>query len=88
MSALLRHDLPAFDLEQQAIQRRRKMNEERNKRIFDPKVRTIGIDYDALDTQIREKEGQKQMERERNMEYGMLYCSPDIAVILMRPSQL
>jgi len=70
IAALLRHDLPPFELEQQAIQRRRRMNDERNKRIFDPKVRTIGIDYDALNAQVREKEEIRQAEKDREQDYA------------------
>ncbi|XP_045480184.1 RIB43A-like with coiled-coils protein 2 [Harmonia axyridis] len=45
-----------------AIDRRRRMEEARMKRIFDPKTRLFGIDYEALDKQIAEK---KRNEDER-----------------------
>ncbi|XP_044748873.1 RIB43A-like with coiled-coils protein 2 [Coccinella septempunctata] len=38
-----------------AIERRRRMEDARKKRIFDPKTRLFGIDYEALDRQIAEK---------------------------------
>ncbi|XP_055687469.1 RIB43A-like with coiled-coils protein 2 [Lutzomyia longipalpis] len=38
-----------------AIERRRMREEERKKRIFDPKRRTIGVDCDALNNQLAEK---------------------------------
>ncbi|KAL3267126.1 hypothetical protein HHI36_011266 [Cryptolaemus montrouzieri] len=50
-----------------AIERRRRVEEERKKRIFDPKTRLFGIDYEALDKQIAEKkridEEQRRIEK-------------------------
>ncbi|KAK9873483.1 hypothetical protein WA026_022895 [Henosepilachna vigintioctopunctata] len=50
-----------------AIERRRRIEEERKKRIFDPKTRLFGIDYEALDKQIAEKrridDEQKRIEK-------------------------
>lgn len=45
-----------------AIERRRIREEDRKKRIFDPKARTIGVDSDALRGQIEEK---RQLEAEQ-----------------------
>jgi len=54
------------------IERRRKLNAERNTRIFDPKVRTIGLDYDALERQVQEKIAIKVEEQERERDFGRL----------------
>jgi len=72
LAALLRHDLPASQQDQMVIERRRKLNAERNTRIFDPKVRTIGLDYDALERQVQEKIAIKVEEQERERDFGRL----------------
>ncbi|KNE57354.1 hypothetical protein AMAG_03074 [Allomyces macrogynus ATCC 38327] len=57
----------APDLTQaQAIHRRRRLDEERKQRIFDPKVRIMGIDVQGLEEQIRVKNELKSIEAERN----------------------
>lgn len=70
LAALIRHDLPPSDIEQQAIARRRQLNEERNRRIFDPKQRTIGMDYNALDQQVQEKIAEKERNKERERDHA------------------
>ncbi|KAL9647488.1 hypothetical protein ABK040_006848 [Willaertia magna] len=55
--------------EKLAVDRRRYLEEERKKRIFDPKVRTMGIDKDGIERQIEEKQILKQMEEEREQFY-------------------
>ncbi|ORZ38990.1 RIB43A-like with coiled-coils protein 2-like protein [Catenaria anguillulae PL171] len=50
----------------QAVQRRRRLDQERMKRIFDPKVRVMGIDVQGLEEQIRIKNELKSIEDERN----------------------
>ncbi|KAJ3296083.1 Protein Tax-1 [Borealophlyctis nickersoniae] len=57
--------LPSDILRDAAIQRRRQLDEERKKRIFDPKLRVLGIDVKALEEQIRMKNEIKDVERER-----------------------
>ena len=51
---------------QTAIDKRRRLDEERAHRIFDPKIRLIGVDKDALDAQIDEKNRLKQLETDRD----------------------
>ncbi|KAJ1504278.1 RIB43A-like with coiled-coils protein 1 [Coelomomyces lativittatus] len=53
-------------IEQQAILRRRRLDEERKLRIFDPKVRTLGIDVQGLDEQIKIKKGLQNLEKQHN----------------------
>lgn len=73
--------------EQQAIERRRKLEEERKKRIFDPKTRTMGIETVALEKQIAEKQAEKEAEiaREKGLEAQMLQIDHDL---LMRETQI
>ncbi|KAJ3331617.1 Protein Tax-1 [Blyttiomyces sp. JEL0837] len=56
-------------LEQAAIRRRQKLDEERKKRIFDPKTRVLGIDVRALEEQIKIKNEIKSIEKERDASY-------------------
>ncbi|KAJ3166736.1 Protein Tax-1 [Geranomyces variabilis] len=48
-----------------AILRRKNLDEERKQRIFDPKIRVLGIDVRALEDQIRIKNELKKVEKER-----------------------
>lgn len=60
--------------EEAAVERRRKLEEERKKRIFDAKTRGIGVDKEALDLQVRQRKEQEQAEkdRDRTLEQQML----------------
>ncbi|XP_046836004.1 RIB43A-like with coiled-coils protein 2 isoform X1 [Vespa crabro] len=46
-----------------SIERRRQIEEERKKRIFNPRFRNIGIDKEFLDRQVEEKRQQREEER-------------------------
>eukprot|EP01135_Chromosphaera_perkinsii_P003612 Nk52_evm21s249 gene=Nk52_evmTU21s249 len=61
-------DLPLDQKEAAAILRRRMMEEERKKRIFDSKVRTIGVDLEALKLQEAERK-QKEAEEKTRFDY-------------------
>ncbi|KAL2914447.1 hypothetical protein HK105_206014 [Polyrhizophydium stewartii] len=54
------------NLQAAAIQRRKRLDEERKQRIFNPRVRVLGIDLQALDEQIQIKNEIKSIEKERN----------------------
>ncbi|KAJ3217762.1 Protein Tax-1 [Dinochytrium kinnereticum] len=56
-------------LQQAAISRRQKLDEDRKQRIFNPKMRTLGIDVNALEEQIRLKNEMKKVERQRDMAF-------------------
>ncbi|KAJ3037094.1 Protein Tax-1, partial [Rhizophlyctis rosea] len=58
-------EIPSDTLRDAAIQRRRQLDEERKKRIFDPKLRIYGIDVKALEEQIRMKQEVRDVERQR-----------------------
>jgi len=53
-------------IQDQAILRRRKMEEERKKRFFNSKLRTIGIDVQKLEEQIKKKNEMKEIEKLRD----------------------
>ncbi|XP_001607133.1 RIB43A-like with coiled-coils protein 2 [Nasonia vitripennis] len=62
-----------------AIERKRRIEEERKPRIFNPRIRRIGIDKEYLDRQVEEKKRLQDLQREQE-------CRLDEA--LLRSSQL
>ena len=63
-------DLPVDYKEAAAIERRRNMEEQRKSRIFNAKVRTIGIDLQAVDQQIHDRKQMELRERQRDEAFG------------------
>ncbi|XP_013411666.1 RIB43A-like with coiled-coils protein 2 [Lingula anatina] len=59
-------DLPIDLKEAASIERRRNMEEERKSRIFNAKVRLIGIDRQAVEQQVRDRKEMEEMERRRH----------------------
>ncbi|GKT13337.1 RIB43A like protein [Aduncisulcus paluster] len=57
------------------IEARRKREEERKKRIFDPKTRIIGIDKDALDQQVRIKKEKADEDKMIDRQFDELMIS-------------
>ncbi|XP_034032944.1 RIB43A-like with coiled-coils protein 2 [Thalassophryne amazonica] len=51
------------------LEMRRHRETQRKERMFNEKVRTIGIDKETLDMQIKEKKQQEEAEREKQREY-------------------
>ena len=51
--------------EQLVLEKRRIAEEERKQRIFDAKARTIGVDKNAIEEQLKEKKHIENVERER-----------------------
>ncbi|KAG4088758.1 RIB43A-domain-containing protein [Neocallimastix lanati (nom. inval.)] len=49
-------------IQDQAIQRRRRMEEERKKRFFNSKVRTMGIDIQKIEEQIKKRHEMREIE--------------------------
>ncbi|XP_052779327.1 RIB43A-like with coiled-coils protein 2 [Mya arenaria] len=63
-------DLPVDYKESAAIERRRNMEEQRKSRIFNSKSRTIGVDVQALQQQMKDKEQQENYERKRTQAFA------------------
>jgi hypothetical protein len=63
-------DLPIDLKEQAAIERRRRLEKERQSRIFNNKHRLIGVDKQALDQQILDKNFIEEMEKKRSEAFG------------------
>ena len=70
LSVLSGSDFGACDPKQEAaISQRRALEAERLKRVNDPKLRTMGIDCQAIATQIAEKEEATAADKALNMAY-------------------
>ncbi|VUZ38971.1 unnamed protein product, partial [Hymenolepis diminuta] len=63
-------DLPSDKKEKAAIERRRILEEQRRARIFNEKIRLIGVDERALAQQIQEKLEREENERLRDIAYA------------------
>ncbi|PKK30076.1 RIB43A domain with coiled-coils 2 [Columba livia] len=62
---------PERDLQEAAaVERRRQQERQRQSRRFNARLRTIGVDKDALDTQVKERKIQEAAERARNEEFA------------------
>ncbi|TMS05406.1 RIB43A-like with coiled-coils protein 2 [Larimichthys crocea] len=59
-----------------SLQRRRNAESERQERIFKDKVRTIGVDKEALDNQMKEKKKQEEAAKEEQNAFGSQYQQP------------
>ena len=68
-------NLPADLKEQAAIERRRRLEKERQSRIFNNKYRLIGIDKEALDQQVNDKKFIEELDQKRHDAYGKFNCS-------------
>ncbi|XP_071816243.1 RIB43A-like with coiled-coils protein 2 [Apostichopus japonicus] len=78
-------DLPIDQKEAAAIERRRNLELERQSRIFNAKVRTVGIDQQALNEQVKIRKNQEQQERERDEAFANDMVRTDkIAELLQR----
>ena len=58
-------------IQRQAIERRKKLDNERKMRIFDPKTRLLGIDVKALEEQIKIKKEQADLEAARENAFSI-----------------
>ena len=63
-------NLPADLKEQAAIERRRRLEKERQSRIFNNKYRQIGIDKQALEQQVNDKKFIEELDKKRHDAYG------------------
>lgn len=55
-----------------AVKTRRSAEAARKARIFNTRLRVIGLDTDALNRQIQEKKQQQNMEKQRDKAFGKL----------------
>eukprot|EP00696_Hemimastix_kukwesjijk_P005260 gnl/Hemi2/16702_TR5601_c0_g3_i1.p1 gnl/Hemi2/16702_TR5601_c0_g3~~gnl/Hemi2/16702_TR5601_c0_g3_i1.p1 ORF type:complete len:369 (-),score=143.77 gnl/Hemi2/16702_TR5601_c0_g3_i1:153-1259(-) len=60
-----------------AIERRRELEAERKKRIFDPRTRQMGVDKTGLDAQVDEKRRLREEEQQRNALHDQALIAAD-----------
>nr|DBA21640.1 TPA: hypothetical protein GDO54_018249 [Pyxicephalus adspersus] len=73
-------DLPIDPKEIAAIERRRNKEQQRQSRIFNAKVRTIGVDVPTLERQVEERKAMEKLEKARDEAFGkyfMVICNAD-----------
>lgn len=63
-------DLPIDYKEAAAIERRRNQEEQRKSRIFNSKTRVIGLDKQAIDQQLKDRQQMEVMEKRRDEAFG------------------
>jgi len=66
-------DLPLDYKEAAAIERRRNQEAQRKSRIFNAKVRTIGIDKQGLEQQVHDRKQMELMEKKRDEAFRKCY---------------
>ncbi|XP_061844774.1 RIB43A-like with coiled-coils protein 2 [Colius striatus] len=70
-----------------ALERRRQRELQRQSRIFNARVRTIGVDKDALDTQVKDRKIQEAAEKARNEEFANEMKKNDKIVCMLEEQQ-
>lgn len=63
-------DLPIDQSIEMAVERRRSAEKARKARIFNTRVRVMGLDLDALNLQVQERKHQQLTERQRDSAFG------------------
>lgn len=64
-------DFPV-DQSDRAVERRRSAESAHKARIFNTRLRVMGLDLDALNHQVEEKKQKENLEKERHKAYGKL----------------
>ncbi|XP_030077174.1 RIB43A-like with coiled-coils protein 2 [Microcaecilia unicolor] len=80
-------DVPVDRKEAAVLERRRNAELQRQSRIFDCKIRTIGIDKDALDIQVNDRNIQKETEKRRHELYATQMVQNDKIACLLEDRQ-
>ncbi len=70
---MYRVDLPVDRSIETAMERRRSAEAQRKARIFNTRLRVMGLDLDALDQQVQEKKHVQNMEMQRDKAFGKLW---------------
>lgn len=90
IAAMYKLDLPADPKETAAIERRRNMEQQRQSRIFNAKVRTIGVDIPTLERQMEERKAMEGLERARDQAFDAdrQRCDKIAMMLEQRESQI
>lgn len=67
---MYKDDYPVGSFKDDAVERRRAAEAERKIRIFNTRIRVIGVDQDALDKQVWEKKQQQNTKRQQDKAFG------------------
>lgn len=65
-------DLPVDPSIENAVKMRRSAETARKARIFNTRLRVMGLDLDALNQQVQEKKHHQNMEKQRDKAFGKL----------------
>ncbi|XP_030590208.1 RIB43A-like with coiled-coils protein 1 [Archocentrus centrarchus] len=74
-------DLPVDQSKEKAVERRRVAETARKARIFNTRLRVMGLDLDALNQQVQEKKHQQHMEKQRSKALDKLRIYQDEALM-------
>ncbi|KAM6924697.1 RIB43A-like with coiled-coils protein 1 [Xenentodon cancila] len=77
---MFKPDLPSAQSEN-AVEMRRSAETARKARIFNPRLRVMGIDVNALNQQVQEKRHQQNMDKQRDKKCDMLRTCQDEALL-------
>jgi len=80
-------DLPLDQKQQAAIERRRNQELARQSRIFNAKIRTIGVDVDAINQQVQDKKRREDRERLRDEAFAADAVRADKIGVLLEQRQ-
>ncbi|CAK8689591.1 RIB43A-like with coiled-coils protein 2 [Clavelina lepadiformis] len=80
-------DIPIDLKEAAAIERRRKLEKERQNRIFNAKIRTIGVDLDALNQQAKDRKIKEDTEKARDESFMADMVRNDKIVTMLQKRQ-
>jgi len=80
-------DLPIDMRESAAIERRKKRELERQSRIFNARVRTVGVDLNALESQVAERKWMEEQERRRSQAFAADMVRNDKVCMLLKKRQ-
>ena len=68
-------DLDVDQSIEKAVERRRAVETARKARIFNTRLRVMGLDLDALNQQVQEKKHRQSVERQRDNAFGKQYMN-------------
>ena len=70
---MYRVDLPVDQSTEKAVERRRSAESARKARIFNTRLRVMGLDTDVLNQQVQERKQQQNIEKQRDKAFGKLW---------------
>jgi len=80
-------DLPVDMHESASIERRRIREQQRQSRIFNARVRTIGVDVKSLEEQVNERKWMEEQERRRHEAFAQDMVRNDKVALLLQNRQ-